>query len=203
MSAIITPYSRVLDAINPHDPAHGMIASGGVTTSLIIPGSGNVMGGEGVAIKNKYLPKNTIEAMLLEPTAAENRTRWMKMACGENPKRAHAAEAKSRMGLSHVLRAHMAKAGEIKAAQDTWCAKAQSPEPEIRKQSALMGLQEDLEYEFTIAMLRGQVHVNIHCYETMDIEAMLRHANEFGYRITAFHHAIDSYRVLDLLSSQG
>jgi hypothetical protein len=49
----LTPYVRAIDALNSKDLAINLILRGGVTTSLVLPGSGNVMGGEGVIVKNK------------------------------------------------------------------------------------------------------------------------------------------------------
>lgn len=49
------------------------------------------------------------------------------------------------------------------------------------------------------ALLRGQVKLNIHCYETHDIEAMLRHALEFNFNISAFHHALEAYKIPHIL----
>lgn len=58
---------------------------------------------------------------------------------------------------------------------------------------------EDLEYETLTALLRDQVKLNIHCYETHDIEAMVRHSNEFNFSISAFHHAMEAYKIPAIL----
>lgn len=70
---------RAVDAIDPRDPAFPAILAHGVTTSQVMPGSGDAMGGEGAIVKNRG---RTIQDMLV-PGAP----RLMKMACGENPKR--------------------------------------------------------------------------------------------------------------------
>jgi len=51
----LTPFVRAKDGIKTDDPATGIIASGGVTSSLILPGSANIMGGEGIMVKNGKL----------------------------------------------------------------------------------------------------------------------------------------------------
>jgi imidazolonepropionase-like amidohydrolase len=43
------------------------------------------------------------------------------------------------------------------------------------------------------------VKLNIHCYETHDIEAMVRHSNEFNFSISAFHHAMEAYKIPTIL----
>jgi hypothetical protein len=52
-------------------------------------------------------------------------------------------------------------------------------------------------------MLRGQIGVNVHCYETEDMEDMIKHSKEFGFRIQAFHHALDAWEVPELIKSSG
>jgi hypothetical protein len=86
----LTPFLRITESLKADDSATRIIASGGITSSLIIPGSANTMGGEGTVVKNIMKPgvhgENVAEEMLLEhgiPVA--DRHRWMKMACGENP----------------------------------------------------------------------------------------------------------------------
>ncbi|KAG5461622.1 MAG: hypothetical protein BJ554DRAFT_6157 [Olpidium bornovanus] len=82
------PFLRSLDAFNQADPAIRIIASGGVTTSLVLPGSSNLMGGEAFAFKMRVPESNSAEDMLLnaglvEEVDGETGWRWMKMACGE------------------------------------------------------------------------------------------------------------------------
>ena len=101
------------------------------------------------------------------------------------------------MGLSWRLRQHLARARAIIRKQDDWCARAHNPDPRVRSAAALQGLPvepaEALEYELTTEVLRGHVRVNTHCYQVLDMEAMLRHSREFGFRIAAFHHAAEAW----------
>jgi imidazolonepropionase-like amidohydrolase len=205
MSSPLTPYARTIDAIHPDDLAIPMIASGGVTTSLVLPGSANIIGGEAFAIKNVVPQDQLVESMLVEPWDAANRTRWMKMACGENPKGVYPKQTNTRMGLSWALRQHLARAKEMMARQQGWCERARSVDERMRLGAAREAgkLAEELEFELTVAMLRGHVRVNTHCYETVDLETMLRHTHEFGFRIAAFHHALSAWKVTGLLKDQG
>jgi hypothetical protein len=52
-------------------------------------------------------------------------------------------------------------------------------------------------------MLRGQVGVNVHCYEPEDFEDMLLHSKEFGFRIQAFHHALAAWQVPEMIKASG
>lgn len=83
----LTPFVRSLDSMKPYDVATMWIRSGGVTSSLILPGSTNIMGGEAYIVKNLLRAgkdgEETIEEMLLDHGLPKSdRRRYMKMACG-------------------------------------------------------------------------------------------------------------------------
>ena len=85
----LTPFVRSLDAFNPSDKAIEIVASGGVTTALVLPGSANQMGGEAFVFKLRPVSTTSNEDMLIQAGIDEEvdaKWRWMKMACGENPK---------------------------------------------------------------------------------------------------------------------
>ncbi|KAJ9301850.1 hypothetical protein DTO271G3_716 [Paecilomyces variotii] len=211
----LTPFVRALDSIKAYDPATTVIASGGVTSSLILPGSANIMGGEAVLVKNFLKSgdhgEENVEEMLLEHgVPKDRRRRYMKMACGENPRRVY---GHTRMGNAWILREHLARAKELRDKQDTWClsAAAAKERGDLAAISSLVGpgpdgrrsLPEDLELDSTVAILRGQVGVNIHCYEPEDMEDMILHSEEFGFRIQAFHHSLSSWKVPELIKASG
>jgi len=90
----LTPFVRSLDSIKPYDAATNIIRSGGVTSSLILPGSANIMGGEAYVVKNvlksgKHGEENVEELLLEYGVDVDARRRYMKMACGENPRRVY------------------------------------------------------------------------------------------------------------------
>lgn len=76
--------------MSPTDPGLKVVASGGITTSLILPGSGNLMGGEAAVIKLRPVSTLSGQDMLITSGVTEEDQeviwRYMKMACGENPK---------------------------------------------------------------------------------------------------------------------
>ncbi|TVY81685.1 hypothetical protein LSUE1_G002182 [Lachnellula suecica] len=210
----MTPQLRIVDSIKGYDLATEVIASGGVTTSLILPGSANIMGGEGMLVKNILKPGENsefvVEDMLLEHgVPKENRRRFMKMACGENPKRQY---GHTRMGNAWILRKHMERAKELMEKQDAWCLQATA----VRESGNIASISEFmassskdesatdfLEYDSTIAMLRGKIGINIHCYEPEDFEDMISHSQEFGFRIQAFHHALSAWEVPEMIKATG
>lgn len=208
MSDNITPWARVIDGLYPLDPQIQVIKSGGVTTSLILPGSENNIGGEAYVIKHAVgNPDGRKEISVADLLADPDRTwRYMKMACGENAKLVHGKVGRrpfSRMGESYDFRHAFEQAQALVQKQDDWCAKAKATRT---KSSGLMSLDEylpqDIAWESLAAVLRGQVHVNIHCYTVNDLEAMVDHTNEFKFPVRAFHHAHQSYLVPEVSRSK-
>ncbi|KAI4593686.1 hypothetical protein KJ359_009170 [Pestalotiopsis sp. 9143b] len=201
MSSDITPYVRSIDGLQPLDGQIQVIKSGGVTTSLILPGSGNNIGGEAFVIKHavgKADGRNETSAtdMLADP---DRNWRYMKMACGENAKRIYGKVGSqgpvSRMGESWEFRHAFETAANLIRAQDDWCAQADANG--VHTMSSY--LPQDLKWESLGAALRGQVHINTHCYTIPDLEAFVDHTNEFKFPIRAFHHAHQTYLVPEIL----
>ncbi|KAF8936533.1 hypothetical protein EDD21DRAFT_425833 [Dissophora ornata] len=200
MTSPAVPFVRSIDGFSPSDLARERVVSGGVTSVLVLPGSGNVMGGEAFAFKLRKVDTLSAEDMMLE-AGVEDKWRYMKMACGENPKRNYGSKGKmpsTRLGEGWVFREQFAKATELKRAQDDWCDAAERL-PQFGHHRLDKAFPEDLRYEGLVGILRDDVKLNIHCYETHDIEAMVRHSNEFKFKITAFHHGLDAYRIPAIL----
>lgn len=166
------------------------------------------MGGEGVVVKNAVRPgpngELVVEEMLLEHGIEPGeRHRYMKMACGENPKGVY---KHTRMGNAWALRKWLAKAKDLVDKQNEWCVAAQvasTTAARARLLAAKGNYPEELELESTAGMLRGRVAMHNHCYEPEDMETMLRISHEFGFRVRAFHHAIAAWQVPEMLKEYG
>ncbi|KAF8925052.1 hypothetical protein BGZ47_003511 [Haplosporangium gracile] len=104
----------------------------------------------------------------------------------------------TRLGEGWLLRDQFAKATELRRAQDDWCHAAEEL-PKWGRHRLERPFPEDLQYESLVGILRDEVKLNIHCYETHDLEAMVRHSNEYKFKIAAFHHGLDAYRVPEIL----
>ncbi|KAI6482954.1 hypothetical protein MCOR14_005243 [Pyricularia oryzae] len=201
MSSDITPYVRSIDGIKPLDPQIRVIKSGGVTTSLVLPGSANNIGGEAYVIKHAVgrqdgRPELSAVDMLADP---DRNWRYMKMACGENAKNVYGKPGEkgptSRLGESWEFRHAFEQAAELVRAQDDWCDAADARGVETMQTY----LPQELRWESLGAVLRGQVHVNTHCYTIPDLEAMVDHTNEFKFPVRAFHHAHQTFLVPEIL----
>ncbi|KAK9417105.1 putative Carbohydrate esterase family 9 protein [Seiridium unicorne] len=204
----LTPFLKIVESLKAYDPATKIIASGGITSSLVLPGSANIMGGEGTVVKNiakaGELGEYVVEEMLLENGIdAQDRHRYMKFACGENPKRVY---GHVRMANAYLLRHHLTRAKELIDRQEAWCGTASRLHTSAERSHFFEengGYPEELELESTIALIRGQVAMHNHCYEPEDFETMLGVVKEFGIQVRAFHHAIEAWQVPEMLKTYG
>jgi imidazolonepropionase-like amidohydrolase len=171
----------------PQDPQFPLALAGGVTTLQILPGSGNLFGGRGVTLKN--VPARSVQAMKF-PGAPQS----LKMACGENPKRVYGPRNQApstRMGNVAGVRAAWVEA-EAYRMKRTQAEADDEHDPPDRN----LGLD-------TLAgALDGEILVHNHCYRADEMAVMIDVAREFGYRIAAFHHAVESYKIADVLAAE-
>lgn len=210
LTKALTPMVRVIDGLKAYDTATNIICSGGITTSLIIPGSANIIGGEGTVVKNALHSgehrEPVVEDLLLERGIPhEERHRYVKMAFGENPSRVW---GHTRMGVAWHLREHFERAKELKRQQDDYCdllsnsrdAKPANKVKFVRKNG---NFPFQLDLDTSIGILRGRVIVQNHNYEQEDMETMLRISHEFGYRVRGFHHAAEAWQIPEMLKEKG
>jgi len=173
-------------SIWPQDPQFDLALAGGITAMQILPGSANLFGGRGVTLKN--VPSRTAEGMKF-PGAPYG----LKMACGENPKRVYGSRGQSpqtRMGNVAGYRRAWQAASEYRESLRRW--KAAGSDPEKRP-------ARNLQLETLAGVLDGEILVHNHCYRADEMVTMINIAREFGYKIASFHHAVEAYKIRDLL----
>ena len=117
----------------------------------------------------------------------------LKMACGENPKRVYGNKGGpgTRMGNVAVTRATWLKAQEYKRKWDKY----------DKTGGEMPG--RDLAMDTLRGVLDGKIMIHNHCYRADEMAIMIDMAKEFGYKISTFHHAVESYKVADLLAREG
>ncbi|WP_066480284.1 MULTISPECIES: amidohydrolase [unclassified Sphingomonas] len=168
----------------PQDPGFSRaLANGGVTTLQILPGSANLFGGRSVTLKNVYA--RTMQGMKF-PGAPYG----LKMACGENPKRVYGAKGRipsTRMGNVAVDRQTWAKAQEYDRKWDKY------------EEEGGDAPGRDIQMDTLRGVLDGEILVHNHCYRADEMAIVMDMAKEFGYKVRAFHHAVESYKIADLL----
>jgi len=189
----------------PQDPGLQRAIAGGVTALQILPGSANLIGGRGVVLQ--MTPARGSRAMRF-PGAPET----VKMACGENPKRVYGHHRNSapstRMGNLRGQRQAFADAQAYVETWDRWAEKAaKRPSDASKKKKGGGGQKEggkpperNLNKETLSGVLKGRVLPQIHCYRADDMLSMMQLADEFGFQIRSFHHALEAYKIRDLLA---
>lgn len=182
-SSPVTPYVRALDAVNPEDVAVARTREAGFTTVFTTPGSANVIGGEGCAIK---LRGQTAEDMAIPGSE------MMKMALGENPKRFFGLQQKlpvTRMGVAGLLRKTLY---EAKVYSDALLAyeKGEGEKPKA-----------DFEKDPLVPVVRGQMRCRIHAHRADDIVTANRVAKEFGLDFIV-EHATEGYKIKEYLAKE-
>jgi len=189
----ITPAMNMLDAFVNTDKGLYQALAGGVTSLLLLHGSANMIGGQAVVIKNKF---GLSRDQMLFPNAP----RSIKFASGENPKRVYGTRNQSpstRMGNFAVQRDALQQAKEYMRDWDDYNAKVQKGDKEARAP------KRDLKLEALADVLRGKLLVQIHCYRADEFLTEMAMAREFGYKIRAFHHALEAYKVADKIAAEG
>jgi imidazolonepropionase-like amidohydrolase len=170
-------------SITVQDPSFARALAGGVTTLQILPGSGNLIGGRSVVLKN--VPATTVQAMKF-PDAAYG----LKMACGENPKYTFGGKGKfpsSRMG-------------NVAGEREAWLEAAEYRRKWLDYESGKLDKRpdRDLKLDTLAAVLDGDILVHWHCYRADDMATLFDVAKESGFHITAFHHAVEAYKIPEL-----
>jgi imidazolonepropionase-like amidohydrolase len=173
---------RALDAINPADVGFDDALSGGVTTVVVKPGSGNPIGGQTVAIKTWG---RVIDEMVLKSPAS------VKSALGENPKRVYGDKKQlpsTRQGVAAVIRDALTKAQDYRARRDHAAAKGDP-------------FDRDPTNEVLVRVLDGELPWCQHTHRADDIATAIRLADEFGYRLIV-NHATEGFLLADLLAER-
>jgi imidazolonepropionase-like amidohydrolase len=181
---------RALDAIFPDDPGVRMATAGGITTANIMPGSGNVIGGQTLYVK--YLGR-TIEEMRIKNMKVLG---GLKMANGENPKgygrRSPPQAPMTRMKVTALQREQFVKARDYQQKWDAYrkakaAGKKDAAQPE-----------RDLSLEPLVEVLERKRTVHFHSHRADDLSSALRIAEEFNFEIV-LHHVTEGYRIVDEL----
>lgn len=180
-------------AVRPTDPVFRRALAGGVTAMQILPGSTDLFGGRSVVVKP--VPAVTVQAMKF-PDAPQG----LKMACGSNPKDHFGGSGQfpnSRQGeIAGMREAFLEAQRYLEHDKDRGGhgppGGGRGPPRDV-----------DLKKETLAGVLDGKIRVHVHCYRADDMANMLALSHEFNFRIAAFHHAAEAYKIAPLLASEG
>lgn len=176
----ITADVRAIDAFNPYDIAIKRALDGGFTTVMILPGSANVVGGQGAIVKFK---SNIVDYCIVKSPAG------LKMATGENPKRVYGSMNKlpsTRLGIAAIMRSYFMKVQDY----------TEKKRRAIEKDGAF--LDRDPKLEIGELVLKGEIPARIHAHRAQDIVTAIRIAKEFNFKLV-IEHGTEAYKVVDYL----
>ncbi|WP_340105385.1 amidohydrolase family protein [Rhodohalobacter sp. 8-1] len=182
----IVPEVRITDVLNINNIWMYRQLAGGLTTTHVMHGSANPIGGQNAPIKLRW-------GALSHDLNFENAPRTVKFALGENPKRVGSDRyPETRMGTQHIIADRFSQARDYEARWNEWNESGKGIPP-----------RRDLRMEAIVDILNGDILVQSHSYRQDEILALMRLAESFDFKIKAFHHAVEAYKVAPELAEHG
>ncbi|HUR11171.1 MAG TPA: amidohydrolase family protein, partial [Flavitalea sp.] len=185
---------RIKDNLNPEDINIYRQLSGGVTTSHILHGSANTIGGQTQLIKLRW-GSNDNDLMFA------NWDGFIKFALGENVKRTTAQNNNrypdTRMGVEQVLTDAFQRAKEYEN---------QRKEADVnnkKKGATPVVFRRDLELDALVEVMNKKRFITCHSYVQSEITAAMRVAEKFGFNVNTFTHILEGYKVADKMKAHG
>jgi imidazolonepropionase-like amidohydrolase len=193
----VTSEVRIADNLNPDDINLYRQLSGGVTSSHILHGSANVIGGQTQLIKLRWGAND-------EGLKFRNWPGFIKFALGENVKRSTSALGNSsnnnrypdtRMGVEQVLVDAFTRAKDY--------AKMWKDYEGVKAKKGAVAPRRDLELEALVEILNNKRHITCHSYIQSEITGAIRIAEQMGYKYNTFTHILEGYKVADKMKAHG
>ncbi len=206
-SATIQPDVRVYDSVNLNDPGFRRAAAGGLTTMNLMPGSGHLLSGQTVYIKNKRIPGTPFgtpnHAARIEDLAFKfpdgSPAGGMKMANGTNPMR-DPPFAATRGKAAALVRQSFIKAQEYQSKLAEAAKPADPASPAPKEPGTSKAPPRDLALEGLVDALTGKRIVQHHTHRADDIMTVLRLADEFNFKVV-LHHVSEAWVVADEIAA--
>lgn len=171
------------DVVDPTDINIYRNISGGTTTSQILHGSANPIGGRSAIIKLKW--GENAENMIYK-----NSPKFIKFALGENVKQSRYTNGtrfpQSRMGVEQVFVDYFTRAREYETAK-------KSGQP----------FRKDIEMETLVEILNSERFISCHSYVQSEINMLMKVAEKFNFKINTFTHILEGYKVADKMKKHG
>ena len=180
-SQSVTAEVRIGDIINPEDINIYRQLSGGVTSSHILHGSCNTIGGQTQLLKLRW-------GTNAEQMKFANWDPFIKFALGENVKRSSTDRNQNRfpdtrMGVEELLTDAFTRARDYEK---------MGP-----------GKRKDLELETLAEVLNSKRFITCHSYVQSEITALMRVAEKFNFKVNTFTHILEGYKVADKMKAHG
>jgi imidazolonepropionase-like amidohydrolase len=185
------------DAINPEDINIYRQLAGGVTTSQLLHGSANPIGGQSAIIKLRW-------GQNAEGMKFENAVGFIKFALGENVKQSNWGDfnsvrfPQSRMGVEQVYMDYFTRAAEYSKALES-LAKPAGKQPAIKAPA----FRKDLELEAIAEIINKKRFITCHSYVQSEINMLMHVADSFNFKVNTFTHILEGYKVADKMKAHG
>lgn len=181
----VTSEVRIADNLDPDDIDIYRQLSGGVTSSHILHGSANTIGGQTQLIKLRWgLNDEELKFKGADP--------FIKFALGENVKRTTSTNNNrfpdTRMGVEQILADAFQRATDYQAAL---------------KGDGAKTARHDLELDALVEIMNKKRFITCHSYVQSEITSTMRIAEEFGFTINTFTHILEGYKVADKMKAHG
>jgi len=195
----VTSEVRIADNLNPDDINIYRQLSGGVTTSHILHGSANTIGGQTQLIKLRWGADD-------EGLKFKGAPGFIKFALGENVKRSSLAQGNTRfpdtrMGVEQVLTDAFQRARTYE--QDLRRATAEQKARKAATVDPYRTVRRDLELEALVEILNRQRFITCHSYVQSEINAAMKVAERMGFTFNTFTHILEGYKVADKMKAHG
>jgi imidazolonepropionase-like amidohydrolase len=191
----VTSEVRIGDNLNPDDMNIYRQLSGGVTSSHILHGSANTIGGQTQLIKLRWgANDNEMKFAGADP--------FIKFALGENVKRSSASTGNTRfpdtrMGVDQVFMDAFQRATDY---QNAWKA---AEENNKKKGAVPMIVRRDLELDALVEIMNKKRFITCHSYVQSEINAAMKVGDKFGFTFNTFTHILEGYKVADKMKAHG
>ncbi len=190
----VTSEVRIRDVLNAEDIAIYHHLAFGLTTACVCHGSANTIGGQNAVIKLRW-------GALPDELVLEGQTPMQKFALGENVKHSNITGRvtrypSTRMGAEQLMR------DSFRAAQD-YSREWKDYTGGVKKNKNLIPPRRDLRLEPLVEILEGKRLIQCHAYRQDEILALMRTADDLGFRIGMFIHTLEGYKVADELKARG
>jgi len=190
----ITPDVKMEYQVYPDDPRIYYALTGGVTMNHAMHGSANPIGGENYVFKLKW-------GKPAEEMIEKRALRTLKMALGENPKRVSGLFPNSRMGVSYAIERAYTEAQQY---QKEWQAyRKKLRHTGQKKRYKLIPPKKDYKLEALVDTMEGRMVVRCHSYRAAESLELIRLSKKFGFKVAAFEHIHQAYRVADELKANN
>ncbi len=182
----VTSEVRIADNLNPEDINIYRQLSGGVTSSHILHGSANTIGGQTQLIKLRWGVND-------EELKFKGADPFIKFALGENVKRTAATQGNtrypdSRMGVEEI---------QVDAFQRAADYQKQLKGPDSKS------VRKDLELDALVEIMNKKRFITCHSYVQSEITELMHVADKFGFKVNTFTHILEGYKVADKMKAHG